>query len=100
MLLRSCAIAILAVVISMSTVLAGPLEDADAAERRDDFSTAIPIYRTLADKGVVAAYDRLGYFYYLGVGVKQNWVESAKWYSKAVDAGDESAAGSLRHAMP
>jgi hypothetical protein len=47
--------------LSLTPALAGPLEDANAAERRDDYATAIPIYRSLAEKGVVAAYNRLGY---------------------------------------
>jgi uncharacterized protein len=59
-------------------VRAGPLEDAEAATRRDDFATAIPIYRSLAEKGDVSAQKRLGFFYQNGVGVKRDWVESAK----------------------
>jgi TPR repeat protein len=76
-------------------VAASPLEDAVAAERRDDHATAIPIYRSLAEKGNSAAMTRLGYFYEIGWGVKRDWLEAAKWYSKAFEAGDESAAGSL-----
>ncbi len=41
-------------------VRAGPLEDAEAATRRDDYATAIPIYRSLAEKGDVGAQKRLG----------------------------------------
>jgi TPR repeat protein len=71
---------------------AGPLEDADEAVRNGDYATAIPIYRSLAEKGDVGAQMRLGFFYESGAaGLKRDWVESAKWYSKAVDAGDESA---------
>src|SRR6266576_2394466 len=66
--------------LNFTAVSAGPLEDATAAERQDDYVTAIPIYRALAEKGVVKAYNRLGYLYYIGVGVKRDWVESAKWY--------------------
>jgi TPR repeat protein len=70
---------------------AGPLEDAEAADRKDDYATAIPIYRTLAEKGNVSAQRRLGFFYESGVGVKRDWAESAKWFGKAADGGDESA---------
>ena len=72
-------------------VRAGPLEDAEAATRRDDYATAIPIYRSLAEKGDVSAQKRLGFFYENGVGVKRDWAESANWFSKAADGGDESA---------
>jgi TPR repeat protein len=70
---------------------AGPLEDAEAADRKDEYATAIPIYRSLAEKGDVSAQIRLGFFYESGAGLKRDWVESAKWFSKAADAGDESA---------
>jgi hypothetical protein len=70
---------------------AGPLEDAEAADRKDDYATAIPIYRSLAEKGNVSAQRRLGFFYESGVGVKRDWAESAKWFGKAADGGDESA---------
>lgn len=91
-------LAVLILVVSISRpAVAGPFEDADAAERRDDYATAIPIYRSLADRGNVAAQKRLGFFYEIGVGVRQDWLEAAKWYSKAVEAGDESAGASLGH---
>jgi uncharacterized protein len=70
---------------------AGPLEDAEEADRKDDYATAIPIYRSLAEKGNVSAQKRLGFFYESGAGLKRDWAESAKWFSKAADAGDESA---------
>ena len=47
---------------------AGPMEDAEAADRKDDYATAIPIYRSLAEKGNVSAQKRLGFFYEIGVG--------------------------------
>jgi TPR repeat protein len=81
----------------MGAALAGPLEDADTAERRDDYATAIPIYRLLAAKGDVHALKRLGFFFEIGVGVKRDWLEAANWYSKAADAGDAGAPASLSH---
>jgi TPR repeat protein len=77
---------------------AGPLEDledANEAVSRHDYATAIPLYRSLAAKGNAAAMTALGEFYYMGQGVKKDWVESAKWFSKALEAGDERAAISL-----
>lgn len=57
------AIAVLILAVGFAgSVAAGPLEDADAAERRDNYATAIPIYRSLADKGNVDAQRRLGFF--------------------------------------
>ena len=80
-----------------ASAAAGPLEDAVAAERRDDCTTAIPIYRTLAEQGNVQAFKRLGFFYEIGYCAKRDWLEAAKWYDKAIAAGDEAAAGSLGH---
>jgi TPR repeat protein len=76
----------------IGAAVAGPLEDAGAAESRGDYATAIPIYRSLAEKGNVSAQVRLGFFYESGAGgLKRDWVESAQWFSKAADGGDESA---------
>jgi uncharacterized protein len=74
---------------------AGSLEDAEEAVRKGNYATAIPIYRSLAEKGDVSARMRLGFFYESGAGLKRDWVESAKWFSKAADAGDESAVSVL-----
>jgi hypothetical protein len=56
-------IAVFVLALNLPPALGGPFEDADLAERRDDFATAIPIYRSLAAKGVVEADKRLGKFY-------------------------------------
>jgi TPR repeat protein len=79
------------------SALAGPVEDARAAERRDDCATAVSIYRSLAERGVVEAYSRLGYFSEIGYCAKRDWLQAAKWYGKAVDAGDQASAASLGH---
>src|ERR1700694_2427469 len=81
----------------VAPVSAGPLDDAVAAERRDDCATAVPIYRALAAKGVTEAYKRLGYFSEIGYCAKRDGLEAAKWYGMAAAAGDESSAGSLGH---
>ena len=84
-------VALLMLVPNLGAAYAGPLEDADEAVRKGDYAMAIPIYRFLAENGDVSAQMRLGFFYESGAGLKRDWVESAKWFSKAADAGDESA---------
>jgi TPR repeat protein len=79
---KAIAIIVLASSFAVSAI-AGPLEDAGAAERRDDCTTAVSIYRTLAEKGVVEP--------------KRDWLQAAKWYGKAIDAGDQASAASLSH---
>jgi uncharacterized protein len=90
-------------VLAVSAILAltagratsGPLEDARAAETRDDDKTAIPLYQSLANAGNLEAQKRLGFFYEIGWGFQRDWIEAAKWFGKAADAGDADAAGSL-----
>jgi TPR repeat protein len=94
---RSIAKFLIVVLVSglAGSATAGSLEDAVAAERHDDCATAVAIYRTLAERGNVQAFKRLGYFSYIGYCAKGDWLEAAKWYGKAAAAGDEDAAGSL-----
>jgi TPR repeat protein len=92
------AIAIIVLASSFAvTAVAGPLEDAGAAERRDDCTTAVSIYRSLAEKGVGEAYSRLGYFSEIGYCAKRDWLHAAKWYGKAIEAGDQASAANLSH---
>jgi TPR repeat protein len=88
-----CAIlaALLMLVSIPGAAYAGSLEDAEKAVRKGDYATAIPVYRSLAEKGDVSAQMRLGFFYESGAGLKRDWVESARWFSKAADGGDEGA---------
>jgi len=96
--MRFKAIAVIVVASSFAvSATASPLEDARAAERRDDCATAVSIYRTLAEKGVAEAYSRLGYFSEIGYCAKRDWLQAAKWYGTAIEAGDQAAAGSLGH---
>jgi TPR repeat protein len=96
-ILRATLAAWLALAVMAGTAVAGPLEDAKAAERRDDYATALRIYRALAEKGDVGAQKRLGYFYEIGWGVKSDWLEAAKWYGNAAEAGDADAVRTLGH---
>jgi TPR repeat protein len=86
------------VLVAMATAgraFADPLADATAAETRGDFAAAASIYRSLAEGGNVGAQNRLGYLYQIGAGVECDWHRAAEWYSKAAEAGDESAAAAL-----
>jgi TPR repeat protein len=94
-ILRAALAAWLVLAVMAGTAIAGPIEDAKAAEKRDDYETAIPIYRSLAEKGNVGAQKRLAYLYEIGLGVKPNWLEAAKLYSKAAETGDADAVRTL-----
>ena len=66
---------------------AGPFEDGKAAYDRKDYSTALKLWRPLAEQGHARAQMRLGYLYRDGVGVPQDSVEAMKWYRKAAKQG-------------
>jgi uncharacterized protein len=73
----------------------GPYEDAFTAYDRGDYTTAIPIYRMLADQGDPYAQRALGIIYDMGQGVPQDYVEAMKWYRWAADQGDALAQNNL-----
>ena len=75
--------------------VADPLADANAVEARGDFTAAVLLYRTLAEKGNVAAQKRLGYLFEIGAGVERDWLKAAEWYSRAAEAGGDGAAAAL-----
>jgi uncharacterized protein len=93
---KAIAIIVLASSFAVSAI-ASPLEDAGAAERRDDCATAVSTYRSLAERGVVEAYTKLGFFSEIGYCAKRDWLQAAKWYGKAVEAGDQASAAKLGH---
>ena len=72
-------------------VLAGPLEDARAAYRKQDYTTALRLFRPLADQGDARAQIHLGVMYDNGQGVPQDYVQAVKWYRLAADQGDAGA---------
>lgn len=76
-------------------VEAGPYEDAVAAYNRDDYASAIRLWRPLAEQGDAEAQHNLGVMYDIGRGVQQDYAEAVKWYKKAADQGNVNA----QHAM-
>jgi len=62
-------------------------KEGDSAYRRGDYETALNVYRSLAEKGVVQAQFSMGLMYTYGKGIPVNYVEAAKWYRKAADKG-------------
>jgi uncharacterized protein len=71
--------------------VAGPLEDARAAYERDDYATAVRLWRQLAEQGDVLAQFNLGVMYHYGQGLPQDNAEAVNWHRKAADQGDLGA---------
>ena len=61
------------------------------AASRGDYATALRSYRKAADQGNADAQSLLGFMYYQGQGVAQNYKEAARWYRKAADQGNVDA---------
>ncbi len=70
---------------------ADTMSDADAAWRRQDFTTAAQLYRSLAEQGRASAQHALGKMYENGEGVPRNSAEAAKWFRRAAEQGHAGA---------
>ena len=85
--------AVAAMVLSFANpVVAGPLEDANAAIKRRDYATAVRLIRPLAEQGNANAQYDLGTFYDNGLGVPLDKVRAYMWFSLSAAQGREGAA--------
>ena len=51
----------------------------------------LPVFQELSNKGYAEAQYYLGYCYYNGKGVTQDYTEAVKWYRKAAEQGNATA---------
>jgi hypothetical protein len=84
----------------MLVLLAGPaaagaFEDGLSAWLRQDYATALRMWRPLADQGNANAQSILGSMYSNGQGVPKDYVLAVKWYRLAADQGDANAQSNL-----
>ncbi len=77
---------LLAVLLFVEPSLAGALDDAMAAYRQRDYTTALRLLQPLAQKGDPFAQYTLGFMYAFGQGIRQNNDEALNWYRKAADS--------------
>ena len=54
---------------------------------RGEYTTAMRLFRPLANQGNAAAQTNLGLMYGTGLGVPMDYVEAMKWYRLAADQG-------------
>ena len=87
-MLRHVLAGLVVAVLIAGAAVAGPLEDADAANDRGDYATALSLYRPLAEQGNADAQTSLGDLYAGGAGVVQDYAEAVKWYRKSAEQGD------------
>jgi TPR repeat protein len=77
--------------VGSSIVGAGPYEDGNAAYERDDYATALKLFRPLAEHGHAQAQITMGMMYLEGKGVTLDHKEAAKWFRLAADQGNAEA---------
>jgi TonB family protein len=77
------------------SVIAGPMEDGQAAYDRGDYATAQELWRPLAEQGVARAQNNLGVMYENAKGVPQDINEALKWYRLAAEQGYAGAQNNL-----
>src|SRR5271156_2668971 len=74
---------------------ADPFDDGLSAYRRNDFATALQIWRALAENGDALAQVYLGLLYLNGEGVPANPALAVMWYRKAAAQGNAAAQHNL-----
>lgn len=82
-----------------SDLIARGRRDAEAIERRAS-ETIDPLSETrrLAEAGNATAQHSLGYSYWTGHGVSQDYVEAMKWYRRAADQGYAASQANIGYA--
>jgi TPR repeat protein len=58
---------------------------------RSDWTNALPILISLANRGIAVAQDQLGWSYLYGQGSKGNPAQAFNWFKKAAEQGDSFA---------
>ena len=88
---QTCLGVLMATLVVVSTAVAGPFEDAISAYDRGDNTTAMRLFRPLAEEGRADAQTRLGAMYDNGNGVAQDYAQAVVWFRKAAEQGDAEA---------
>jgi TPR repeat protein len=66
-------------------------QDGMDAYNRGDYATTLEEWRPLAEQGDALAQNNLGWMYYNGYGVPQDYVQARMWFTLAAAQGKENA---------
>ena len=90
-------LALLAVMVATMLASCAYLSEmlAQAAYDRKDYTLARQRWISLAQQGSIKAGYMLGYMYFSGTGVEQNFPEAARWFLKGAENGDPRSQNSL-----
>lgn len=95
---KAIALIALALCIEVPAFAEGPKDiwsDAFAAIKRDDYPTAVRLFRGLAELGYSGAQFQLGFMYRRGDGVPQDYIEALKWFRMSAGQGHASSQSNL-----
>ncbi len=84
-------LALLFIIILIPRVTLADLNAANATLRSGEHARAAEEFKKLAEEGDAKAQSHLGYLYYVGEGVPQDYAMAVKWYRKAAVQGDRDA---------
>ncbi len=88
---KRSAVAVVLMMAVPGIVNAGPFEEGIAAVERGDNETAYSLWRPLAEKGVSEAQYNIGFMYFKGWGVQQDYAEAARWFGRAAEQDNADA---------
>jgi TPR repeat protein len=75
----------------VTTGVAGPLEDGNAALAKEDYDTAFKVLSPLAEEGNPTAQSALAFMYAFGRGVAADAEAGVKWYRRSAEQGNAEA---------
>ena len=81
--------------LTLGTAWGGTFEDGYAAVKREDYATAIKLWRPLAEQGDAKAQFSIGVMYANGHGFTKDNKKAVKWYRLAAEQGHAAAQSNL-----
>jgi tetratricopeptide (TPR) repeat protein len=81
--------------VALPKVIESRTDDAESLIAAGKYEEALPLVRNDARDGSPAGMFYLGYFYYAGLAVKQDFIKAREWLEKAATAGVPSAMTTL-----
>ena len=82
--MRLLKVLLILLVCAAGPAVAGPFEDGLTAAQKGDYTTAMRLWRSLADQGDARAQLNLGVMYRDGQGVPQDYAAAVSCYRKTV----------------
>ena len=79
----SIVIAVFGLLFVAGSAVADDLSDGADAYNRGDYTTALELFRPIAEQGNASAQYNLGFMYANGEGVPEDDAEAVKWYRLA-----------------